>query len=147
MRTLIENSNQKFSLLEEKRESFAEWYTGFRTKIDTGFEPLEPIYFQNAFLNLKEKPTSFAVDLFCGNGGFALMAAAYGMDSYGIDVNEELIQEAKNLRDLARKRGLISDEIVCEFIVGNVYTSDFKKKYELAREKRRCEEGCHCSVK
>ena len=83
----------------------------------------------------KNKPKSF--DLMCGNGGFALMSAAVGFPSYGIDINPYLIRKARENLKLAVKGGFIDKDIPCKFAVGNIHQGKYLEEYfDFAMKKR-----------
>ena len=107
-------------------------YEGLKVRKDTGFQPLDPGYLQRIvgdLVKLGYNRDTLSLDMGCGNGGFALFAAAAGFHSYGIDINPYLINEAKKNKELALEQGLINPEIDCEFAVGNMYPSEYIEKY------------------
>ncbi|MEJ2670396.1 MAG: class I SAM-dependent methyltransferase [Gammaproteobacteria bacterium] len=101
-------------------------------QVQTGFQGMPPALIRICFMNLLAARRSFAtaIDLGCGNGVFALMAAALGWDSYGIDASEYLIEQAILLRDQLRAAGVIAMETRCEFAVGSIYPPESNTAYE-----------------
>jgi SAM-dependent methyltransferase len=103
----------------------------------TAFFPLAPQKLVSIVLKLLTvtEPQLSCLDLGCGNGGFALMAAAAGFPSFGIDINPKLIEHATMNYRMCVERNLIDASITCKFIVGDMILPEFRKKYEeFARE-------------
>lgn len=116
-------------------QSYGELYTAYAQNIrrnDTGFQGMPPQLLQACLINAKltNRPIRKVIDLGCGNGAFALMAAALGWDAYGIDASLDLVAEACRLRDVLRGQGLIDAGVVCEFASGSIYPSGWQGEYE-----------------
>jgi SAM-dependent methyltransferase len=90
---------------------------------ETGFLSFSPERLAEAVLRLTEIAPSAAIslDLGCGNGQWALLTAAAGFPSYGIDINPDLIDEARQLHQLCVERNMIDKTVVCRFSAGNFY--------------------------
>lgn len=115
--------------------SYKQRYSRYASKADantTGFQGMPPQLIQPCLINAlsANRPIKRAIDLGCGNGAFALMAATLGWNAYGIDAAADLVEEACQLRDDLRKGGLIDADIVCEFAVGSIYPADWQQSYE-----------------
>jgi len=93
---------------------------------------MPPQLLQACLLNvlMAKRPIKTAIDLGCGNGAFALMAAALGWSSYGIDASPVLVRKACQLRDLLRQQGLILAEVTCEFVQGSIYPGAWQADYQ-----------------
>lgn len=106
---------------------------GRKSALATGFEPMRPSRLLEAarwLLNgdLGTAP-KLSLDLGCGNGGWALMAAAAGFRSFGIDVNPYLIDQARQNLAEARTQGLIDAQVECRFGLGNIYPGEYLKEF------------------
>lgn len=124
--------NQVSSIVNQ---SYAQLYSAYGQKTlenNTGFQGMPPQLIQGCLVNamVANRNIRSAMDLGCGNGGFALMAAALGWDSYGIDASAALVQRACQLRDVLRAKGLIDPGVVCEFTVGSIYPQSWQARYE-----------------
>ena len=98
----------------------------------TGFQGMPPALIRVCFMNLlaMRRSVSAVMDLGCGNGVFALMAAALGWDSYGIEASAFLVEKANVLRDKLRSEGVIQTQTRCEFATGSLYPPEFNVAYE-----------------
>ena len=77
-------------------------------KNTTGFQPIttEALFnYAQAISKLNLDYQTKSLDLGCGNGAWALIAAALGFSSYGIDIDEFVIQEARKNYALAVEKG------------------------------------------
>jgi SAM-dependent methyltransferase len=141
---LAKRMDQMVEILHQSNDQIREREYGRRCDKpflnDTGFQPLWPGYFSDAAKRLStlcpNRKKKVSLDLGCGNGGWALTAAVLGFSSYGIDFSPELIEEARKNLTLAREKGLIKRETICQFAIGNMYPQDWIEEYKKAREKR-----------
>ncbi len=106
----------------------------------TGYVPANPDKLIESLITLAKttdlsKQTS--LDLGCGVGSWTLMAAAAGISSYGIDLNFELVREARKNLKYAVRKNLILEGTTCEFAEGNIYPEDLITQYEQSSSKSR----------
>jgi SAM-dependent methyltransferase len=135
---------EKFEAMESLLKGSNELtYRGFATgEIEggnsTGFQPLGPGQFRRLVGHLVKNDLldgRTSIDLGCGNGGWALMAAAAGIPSYGIDASPYLVEQANKNLEFARKEGIISKDLTCKFAEGNMYPGEHIESYnKFARE-------------
>ena len=99
---------------------------------DTGFVP----YYYRFLAEVVEKldaiipKNTVSLDLGTGHGAWALMTAAAGFQSYGIDVNPYLIQKARENHISAVDGRLIEPDVACRFAVGNIYSEEYRLAYQ-----------------
>jgi hypothetical protein len=94
----------------------------------TGFVPMYVeglLEYMEAIINSGVKKDTISLELGCGAGTWTLFASSLGFPSYGIDINPELVDAAKHIRDIARKTGLMDPSVPCEFAVGNFFTDQY----------------------
>lgn len=100
---------------------------------DVGFTPMNPLNLRTYLSRLADSSVSLrnysSLDLGSGNGTWCLLTAAFGIPSYGIDVDEYLVEEAYKNKEKAIKRGLVSPDTPLEFAVGNVYPEEYRERY------------------
>ena len=96
---------------------------------ETGFLSFDPQRLADTVLRLLDHVPKHAksLDLGCGNGQWALLTAAAGLPSYGIEINPDLVEEAKQLHQLCVERNLIDKNVICKFAVGNFYPQNEKE--------------------
>ena len=102
----------------------------------TGFISAEPEYLRKTLLDLMDEDIGdnpISIDLGCGTGTWTLMAAAAGIPSYGMDIEEYVVQRAE--RDLRKLHRII--EVDCQFATGNIYPKEYMSEYERFRTERR----------
>lgn len=97
----------------------------------TGFLAFSPERLAEAVLVLSatHPPPMKVLDFGCGNGQFALLAAAAGYDSYGIEIDERLIDEAEQLHQICVERNLIDSGAVCRFAAGDMIYPEYRDEY------------------
>jgi hypothetical protein len=119
---ILEESNAR---IEESREAEA-----------TGFLSFKPEKLAQAVTQLTELVPlhSTSLDFGCGNGSWALLTAAAGFPSYGIDINERLIAEARMLHSICVERNLIDPNVVCKFVVGDMIYPEYREAYKKFRK-------------
>ena len=102
----------------------------------TGFVAAVPEYVAKAVLELLKhtETTKSTLDLGCGNGCFALLAAAAGFPSYGIDINPRLVKSAQQNYELAVAKGYIAPATPCVFIVGDMIPPAYSAHYDAYRK-------------
>ncbi|MEK6906522.1 MAG: class I SAM-dependent methyltransferase [Nanoarchaeota archaeon] len=99
----------------------------------TGFYALCPDrlkYLTEEVIKLGLNSETLSLDMGCGNGGFALMAAAVGFNSFDIDANSFLIDKARKNFRLAVEQDLVDSSTICKFAVGNMYPEYYLNAYE-----------------
>lgn len=96
-----------------------------------GFIAVPPELLQASVLSLLDHTdiSHASLDLGCGNGGWALLAAAAGFPSYGIDINPALIEHAKRNYTMGVAAGFIDEHTPCGFIVGDMIPIRFCDDY------------------
>lgn len=98
--------------------------------LSTGFIAFNPEELVKAIFLLSEiKPNGVSLDFGCGNGGWALLAAAAGYSSYGIDINPLVIEHAKKNYQKAVLQGLIDPKVICKFSCGDMIPDHHKESY------------------
>ncbi len=105
---------------------------------ETGYQPMNgSLIFDtiDELINSNEDLGDVSLDLFCGNGSFALRTAALGISSYGIDINPALIEEARKIHKIAVEKGYISPRTTCKFETGNVYPNKYLEGYKEASKR------------
>jgi hypothetical protein len=119
---VLEESNAR---IEESREAE-----------ETGFLSFKPEKLAQAVMQLTELVPSHSIslDFGCGNGGWALLSAAAGFPTYGIDINEQLIEEARMNYDICVERNLIDPKVVCKFVVGDMIYPEYREAYKKFRK-------------
>jgi SAM-dependent methyltransferase len=105
--------------------------------LETGFQPLSPHALVSGIQSCIARTNNGALvfDLGCGNGGFALLAAAAGCASIGVDVNTHLLKEARANLERGRTMGYIDRSTPCVFIEGNIYPEDYLQSYQQFAQK------------
>lgn len=101
---------------------------------DTGFVPADPARLIAAILCVMGH-ADFAkksLDLGCGNGSWALMIAAAGYSSFGIEINPLLFDHAQRNLMQGIRRGFI-DEGKCTLVLGDMVPVKFSKAYDAYR--------------
>jgi hypothetical protein len=99
----------------------------------TGFVPVNPEKIIPPLVTIAQTTDvskHISIDLGCGVGSWTLMAAAAGIPSYGIDMNFELIREARKNLQYATRKKLIPEGTPCTFAEGNIYPEDLIAQYE-----------------
>jgi hypothetical protein len=94
----------------------------------TGFVPMhfkDLLGYMETILLFGPKEGTVSLELGCGAGAWTMLAASLGFPSYGIDINPELVDASKHIRDKARKKGLLDPSVPCEFAVGNFFTPNY----------------------
>lgn len=102
---------------------------------DTGFVPADPAHLIKAILCVAGHAdiTRISLDMGCGNGGWALMIAAAGYPSFGIEINPLLLDHAKRNLLQAVRLGFI-EESKCTLILGDMMPVRFSKEYDAYRK-------------
>jgi SAM-dependent methyltransferase len=103
---------------------------------ETGFLAFKPEKLAEAVLVLSETVPGRAkvLDFGCGNGQFALLAAAAGFPSYGIEIHGRLVEEARYLHKLCVDRKLINEKVPCIFVVGDMIYPEYREEYRKFKE-------------
>jgi|GEM_PF-1602136 len=89
----------------------------------TGYIAVPPEFLRETVLALLTEISDgscVSLDLGCGNGGWALLIAAAGIPSYGIDINPLLVNHARQNYDQGVACGFIDPLTPCSFIVGDM---------------------------
>lgn len=73
--------------------------------------------------------SSVSFDLGCGIGAWTQFAAAAGLNSYGIDINDFLLSKARTLAEESKIRGDIPRDSVCKFALGNFHHGGNESQY------------------
>jgi SAM-dependent methyltransferase len=118
---LLKESNKR---IEDSREAEG-----------TGFLSFDPERIAQTVLELSaiSRPPRSVLDLGCGNGQFALLAAAAGYPSYGIEIEPRLIDEARHLHEICVERNLIDKNIPCRFVAGDMIPFEYREQYRKFR--------------
>ncbi len=115
-------------LTDSNKEIYADFKQGVRDS--TGFMAFFPHLFVKIAKKLSSMPINrCSLDLGCGNGGWALFAAALGIPSYGIDISPYLVNKANENHAKAVDKGAINPDVPCKFAMGNYFPRDYRSGY------------------
>jgi len=79
-------------------------------------------------------PPRRVLDLGCGNAGFALLAAAAGYESYGVDIAPTLVAEAERLYKVCLNRNIIGANVSFHVVVGDMILPSHRASYIAFRK-------------
>ncbi len=133
----MENIHQSLEQLMERLRRLADqmYRTNLEKNVDcgTGVYPIKQgrlLQIAHSLVGIGVDPNHISVDLGCGWGNWALVAAALGIRSYGIDMNSRSIKAAKKQHREAVHHGIISPDISCVFAEGHIYAPDMVEEYK-----------------
>ena len=100
----------------------------------TGFLSFKPELLAKAVEKLSaiHPPPATILDLGCGNGGFALLAAASGYTVCGIDIHQYIVDKCKKNIEKAKQMNLLSGIIT--IAQGNFYPKEEKEMFMKFRD-------------
>lgn len=117
---------QRIVAILQKSNTYLE---GERAAEETGFLSFRPEVLAVAVEELVKirPPPGTSIDLGCGSGGWLLLAAVAGYDSYGIEIHPGLVEEAERNLAEALREGLINPEVKAVIAQGNFYPRSEKE--------------------
>lgn len=122
-----------WDIIEESNENISPGKKDWQKVYATGFVPMGLSQIIERIKVIKENSLlpegAVSLDLGCGIGGWALIAAAAGFNSYGIDVNPFVLDIARKDCERAVKEGFIEKSIDCRFAQGNIYPENYRQEY------------------
>lgn len=101
----------------------------------TGYLALKPQRMVEAIISLLgiSVPPKKVIDFGCGNGGFAILAAVAGYESYGVEINPHLIDAANVLYERCVHERLITGR--CKFVQGDMILPEYRDAYKNFRSR------------
>ncbi len=70
------------------------------------------------------------LELGSGNGAVTILAASAGFDSYGMDINEDLVCLSERFLEQIKRGGLVPDSLPCKFVAGD-YSAEKREAYNV----------------
>ncbi len=117
----------------KKKQKF---FDNFYSQLDLPFLETDEAFLNDIFetlranFNLGKRSNQKFIDLGSGNGSVVIYAALnYNIKSYGIEINQNLIKEAKNRKKSLNKEGLYEKGIFTKikFRLGDFFSYNLKK--------------------
>ncbi|MBI5066560.1 class I SAM-dependent methyltransferase [Candidatus Woesearchaeota archaeon] len=106
--------------------------TGYMASFFTGgLFSLEQLHnlFEEIKISGQAHEKSKFLELGSGNGVVAILAASAGFESYGIDINKDLVGLSGEFLEQLKREGAVPDGLLCRFVAGD-YSAERRAAYD-----------------
>jgi SAM-dependent methyltransferase len=133
---LLENENRYIESINKQIQNKDESWKAIK---GTGYFRLSAYRLLDAINYLKQedmiKSKANFLDMGCGLGLNSIAAASQGLNVYGIEINQVLVEGAKQIMQKSKEDKIIDSQSICKIVQGNY----FPEEYRILRQNNQSE--------